>query len=241
MKPTLLDLLFLNRKLFSDVIPESFLRNRRREVNLAEEFFRFAKRHPKLKLSAKDAVNPKRYPKIVEMVHKELGIEWSYGGWLENRKQLFADTYLKETGAWIHLGIDINVPVGTPVLAALVGKIHKVGSDYPEKGGWGCFVVVEHKIEGVVFYSIYGHLASDDLLTNLGSEVTGGQMLGKVGAYEENGFWRPHTHFQFISAQEMRLRENPWTLDGYGKPEDLSYLRRHYPNPLVCLPIAEKK
>lgn len=236
---TLLDLLFQNRAIH-DVVPKSLLKEPHREVNLAEEFFKFAKRHPKMKISAKDATNPKKYPKLVEKIHKELGIAWSYGGWLENRKKLFAETYLKETGAWIHLGIDINIPVGTPVLAVLDGKVYKIGSDYPEKGGWGCFVILEHKIDGVVFYSIYGHLASDDLLTNIGAEIKCGQRIGKVGAYEENGFWRPHTHFQFISKTEMRVHENPFTLDGYGKPEDLSYLRQHYPNPLICLPMGDK-
>ena len=240
MPTTLLDLFFQNRTQFHDIIPKSLLKKPHQEVNLTEEFFKFQKRHPRLKLTAKDAADPRKHVNLVDRIHQELGVDWTYGGWLENREQLFAETYLKETGDWIHLGIDINVPVSTPVLAVLTGKVYKVGSDYPEKGGWGNFVIMEHKIKGVGFYSIYGHLASDDLLINLGSKATDGQMIGKVGTYKENGFWRPHIHFQFISETEMRKRKNPFTLDGYGKPQNLPYLRQHYPDPLVCLPMGNK-
>ncbi|MBI4992392.1 MAG: peptidoglycan DD-metalloendopeptidase family protein [Candidatus Harrisonbacteria bacterium] len=238
MGPTLLDLLFQNRSKFSDVMPKALLRKPHREVGLAEEFFKFKKRHPRLKLTTKDAADPGKYVNLVDRIHQDLGVAWTYGGWLENREQLFADTYLQETGAWIHLGIDINVPVGTPILAALKGTVYLVNTDYPEPGGWGNFVIVKHEIKKVVFYSIYGHLASSGLVSS-GVNVINGRVLGKVGTYNENGFWRPHTHFQFISEAEMKKRENPFTLDGYGKPEDLPYLRQHYPDPLVCLPMTD--
>lgn len=234
----LLDLLFQNRARFHNVIPESLLRKPHREVNLAEEFLLFLKRHPRLKISPQEVVDPEKCARLVGKIHKDLELVWSYGGWLENRERLLTETYLKEAGSWIHLGIDINVPVGTPVLAAANGIVHLVDSDYPEEGGWGNFVIIEHKISGVIFYSIYGHLGSNGLVSQNETVMTG-EPVGKVGSTKENGFWFPHTHFQFISETEMKARENPFTLDGYGKPEDLTYLRQHYPDPLVCLPMAD--
>ena len=239
MKTTLLDLLFQNRELFGNVIPKSLLRKTHREVNLAEEVVHFMKTHPKLKFTFKDLINPYKYPKLIDRVHKEMGVAWSYGGWLENRSVIFQYTYLKNTQSWIHLGIDINVPIGTPVLAALDGTIHSVNTDYPEEGGWGNYVILRHQIDGITFFSITGHLGKKGLVAE-NQKVPRGEILGYVGKIGENGFWRPHTHFQFISQTEMQLRENPWTLDGYGKAQDLSYLREHYPNPLVCLPMGEK-
>jgi len=140
----------------------------------------------------------------------------------------------------VRLEIDINIPVGTPVLAATDGIVHLVNSDYPEEGGWGNFVILEHQISGIKFYSIYGHLSKNSLIdTDL--TVSGGEVIGLVGNQEENGFWFPHTHFQFISETEMRKRENPFTLDGYGPGKKWEYLRMHYPDPLVCLPMGRKE
>ena len=238
MKTTLLDLLFQKRELFGNVIPESLLKKPHREVNLTEEAFNFLRRHPRLKISPKDIIDPDKCAKLVKRIHKELSLVWSYGSWMENREKLLAETYLKKTGAWIHLGIDINILVGTKVSAALGGIVHKIDSDWPEEGGWGNYVILKHQISGVKFYSIYGHLASTDLVSQ-DETVMAGEVIGKVGTAKENGFWFPHLHFQFISETEMKAKENPFTLDGYGKPKDLSYLREHYPNPLVCLPMAD--
>ncbi|MBI3046189.1 MAG: peptidoglycan DD-metalloendopeptidase family protein [Candidatus Harrisonbacteria bacterium] len=241
MKTTsnLLDLLFQNRSRFRDVIPKSLFKKPHREVNLPEEVLKFFKRHSRLKISPKEITNPDKCAQLVKQIHKELGLVWSCGGWLENREKLLAETYLKETKSWIHLGIDINVPVGTPVLATANGVVHLVDSDFPEKGGWGNFVIIEHQIAEVKFYSIYGHLASTALV-NEDKTVLAGEAVGKVGTTKENGFWFPHTHFQLISETEMRRQEKPFTLDGYGSPKNLDYLRENYPNPLTVLPMGNK-
>jgi len=238
MPTTLLDLLFQNRSKFSNVVPKSFLQKPHREINFPDVFLGYLKSHPKLKLGPKDITNPEKCAQLVKKIQKELGVEWSYGGWLENRSVILQDSYLKTTQSWIHLGIDINLPIGTPVHAALGGTVYMADSDYPEEGGWGNFVIIEHQINEVKFYSIYGHLASTGLVSQ-DETVMAGEAIGKVGTTKENGFWFPHLHFQFISETEMRSKENPFTLDGYGKPQDLSYLRKHYPDPLVCLPMAD--
>ena len=154
MKTDLLDLLFQNRSQFHDVIPEALLKKPHREVNLAEEVLNFFKRHPRMKISSKDVVDPDKCAKLVKQIHKELGLIWSYGGWMEKREHLLAETYLKTTGDWIHLGVDINIPIDTPVLAAADGMVYKVDSDYPEKGGWGNYVILKHRVGDVVFFSI---------------------------------------------------------------------------------------
>ena len=71
--------------------------------------------------------------------------------------------------------------------------------------------------------------------------IRSGEAVGRVGTTKENGFWFPHIHFQFISEKEMKRKEKPFTLDGYGSPKDLDYLRENYPNPLVVLPMGRKE
>lgn len=234
MQNKLLKTMTKNRGQFVSVVPKALLRKPHREINLAEEVLRFFQRHPRRRLNFKNLVNPYKYHGLENEIHRELGLDWSYGGYLENRSVIFQHTYLKETQCWLHLGIDINIPVGAEVLAALDGTVFHIGSDYPEKGGWGNFVILEHKLDGVVFYSIYGHL-SDKVLLAINQRVRARRIVGWVGKVGENGFWRPHTHVQFISKQEMRLRWNPFTLDGYGPEKDLDYLQENYPDPLMVI------
>lgn len=240
MENALLKLLFQNRGLFHEVVLKSFFKKPYAELNLSQELINFLQKHPKLKLSAKDAVDPYKCTELVKQIHQEKNLVWSYGGYLENRSVALQDSYLKKTKCWMHLGIDINLPIGTEVRAALNGIVHKADSDYPEEGGWGNYVILEHQISGVKFYSIYGHL-SKNCLVDIDQTISSGEIIGLVGNQEENGFWFPHTHFQFISETEMKAKENPFTLDGYGSEKDLSYLKENYPDPLVALPMRQKE
>lgn len=219
---------------FGSVVPEAFLKKPHRKIDFTGTFLGYLKSHPELKLGTKDITDPDTCAELVQKIHKELGMEWTYGDWLANRSKILQESYLKMTKSWIHLGIDINLPVGTPVRAATDGVVHMADSDYPEEGGWGNFVLLEHELEETVFYSISGHL-SEKHLAREGQKISRGEVIGQVGHTNENGFWFPHLHFQFISAPEMRLKENPFTLDGYGKAEDIPYLKKHYPNPLSVL------
>ena len=225
-----------NKTKFRAVVSKSLLKKPHRLVNLAEEVLNFLKRHPRMKLNFKDLVNPFKYRGLEDKLHQDLGVEWSYGSYLENRSVIFQHTYLKETQCWIHLGIDINIPVGAEVLATLDGSVHMISSDYPEKGGWGNFVILEHKLGKTKFYSIYGHLGREIPLT-VTQYVRAGETVGWVGKIEENGFWRPHTHVQFISEKEIARCDYPFSLDGYGHPKDLDYLRENYPDPLSVIPM----
>lgn len=114
-----------------------------------------------------------------------------------------------------HLGDDVLVPAGTPVQAIAPGKVvwAEVRPGNKERRNWGGIVIVEHvhKHSGRPFYSLYGHLR--DLAVQVGQEVAGGAVVGKVapGLTAENGWWKtPHLHFAMYVG--------PWTdtvLPGY--------------------------
>ncbi|MDR0843143.1 MAG: peptidoglycan DD-metalloendopeptidase family protein [Acidobacteriota bacterium] len=86
-----------------------------------------------------------------------------------------------------HKGVDIAAPAGTPVLAALPGKVISAGRE----GGYGNTVLVEH---GDGLRTRYGHLSSIDV--KVGDTVTSGGNLGTVGSTGRST--GPHLHFEVI-------------------------------------------
>jgi murein DD-endopeptidase MepM/ murein hydrolase activator NlpD len=84
-----------------------------------------------------------------------------------------------------HTGMDYNVPVGTPVKAAMEGVVTQVdiNSDY------GTSIMVDHP-NGM--QTIYAHLSSKDV--KVGDRVTRGQQLGKSG--KSGNASGPHLHFE---------------------------------------------
>ena len=101
----------------------------------------------------------------------------------------------------VHLGLDLFVRPGTPVLAPLDGVVHSIAvNDTPLD--YGPTIVLEHEAgpAGPRFYTLYGHLsnASASALT-VGDTVRTGRVIARVGTAAENGGWPTHLHFQLIS------------------------------------------
>jgi len=91
-----------------------------------------------------------------------------------------------------HDGIDIDVPIGTTVHAATMGRVTFVG----EKEGYGTLVVLSHA-EG--YYTAYGHLSK--VFVYSGQFVEAGQPIAESGNTGISS--GPHLHF------EVRNREFP--------------------------------
>lgn len=100
----------------------------------------------------------------------------------------------------VHLGIDVNLPVGAPVYAPLDGVVHSL-RDNTTPGDYGPTVVLEHRVDGgaLVFWSLYGHLDREALGgLSPGDVVRGGGLVGHIGDRSVNGGWWPHVHIQLI-------------------------------------------
>lgn len=180
--------------------------------------------------------NPFNDPDFCEERKNELtallGVSWIYGGWMEDRSIIWSDTYLKDTGAFLHLGIDITVPAGTLVHAVASGEILHVGTDVPFVGGWGGHVVQRIVYQGKSCALIYAHLgtiqATEKTVWEKGSEI------GAVGDKDENGHWSPHLHVQIVRDIEgvtdwQRFLDDE--IDGYGKVVDIADWARRCPDP----------
>ncbi len=108
----------------------------------------------------------------------------------------------KRNNGRLHLGIDLQAPVGTPVRAAKSGKAFA-----KKNAGMGKHVVIEH-IDGSK--TIYGHLSKMFVIN--GEPVKKGDIIGEVG--KTGNAWNPcmlsHLHF------EIRIDDDPVDpLSGY--------------------------
>ncbi len=103
-------------------------------------------------------------------------------------------------GRTVHLGLDLFVEPGRPVLAPLDGVVHSL-ADNARPFDYGPTVILEHRLEGCPdpVYTLYGHLSRASLAgLAKGRPVRKGEAIAAVGPRPENGDWPPHLHFQII-------------------------------------------
>lgn len=129
--------------------------------------------------------------------HKKIGV----GGYLEDRIIYQRSKHFDNEGEprSIHLGVDLWIDAGTPVYSPLPGVIHsfKVNDAF---GDYGPTLILEHLIDGVVFYTLYGHLSLISLKDKKkGQQLRRGDVIASVGDEKINGNWPPHLHFQIIT------------------------------------------
>jgi len=102
----------------------------------------------------------------------------------------------------LHLGIDIWGPAETPIYNFHDAMVHsfKFNDNF---GDYGATIILQYKIDGLVFHALYGHLslASLDGLAK-GQFIPSGKQFASFGVKEENGYWPPHLHFQLIFDME---------------------------------------
>jgi murein DD-endopeptidase MepM/ murein hydrolase activator NlpD len=87
----------------------------------------------------------------------------------------------------MHTGTDIAAPMGTPVLAALAGRV--LLSDF--LGGYGLTVALEHN-DGTQ-QTMYAHLS--EVFVKPGELIQQGTAIGRVGSTGNST--GPHLHFEF--------------------------------------------
>lgn len=96
-------------------------------------------------------------------------------------------------GSWImHAGRDFAAPEGTPVVAALSGRVVSSG----DAGGYGLAIEIEH--ERPVRRTLYGHLS--ELYVKPGESVRQGEVIGRVGSTGLST--GPHLHFELRLPQD---------------------------------------
>lgn len=163
---------------------------------------------------------------------KQAGMQYGYGGYLEDREvyrrsPLFAVS--PEESRSIHLGIDVWTEAGKTIHAPIKSIVHSFANN-DNYGDYGPTIILEHKLEGINFYTLYGHLDPESIV-NLyeGKPVEEGEPFCRVGNFPVNGDWPPHLHFQIISEIMNKKGDFP----GVCSKSEIEKYKKICPDPLV--------
>ena len=148
-------------------------------------------------------------------------------GFLENRKEhLCKFPQMAKEQRWFHLGIDLDMKAGEPVLVPIDGVI--VLSEYEQgDGNYGGMCVLQCEHEGSAIYIIFGHLAIASL-PKAGEKFRKGEQIATIGTREENGNWFEHLHIQELTQKGF---DNGWVYKGYCSQREIDGLDEFCINP----------
>lgn len=171
---------------------------------------------------------------FIQECHRRHQTDYSFGGWMESRSVLWQGSYLDEDERHIHLGVDYNVPEGTGISVHRSSSVIRVDDDHPEAHGWGNRVIVHDQQADVMV--VFAHLDTP-VGIRIGDTLEPGHIFAKVGDPSKNGGWFPHLHVQLIKPDyyHFLLKNDLRDLDGYGKVEDINFLKSNFPDPTAYL------
>ena len=175
------------------------------------------------------------FNELVNNLLAEAGATVGIGGYLENRVIYRRSPHFgpgaAEEARSLHLGVDVWVPAGTPVLAPLPATVHSL-ADNDNFGDYGPTVILQHELEGTVFYSLYGHLSRAEWRAlRPGQALEKGEAFATVGPFPENGDWPPHLHFQLIADMGHHSGDFP----GVARPSEREKWAALCPDPNLVL------
>ena len=185
---------------------------------------------------ALDVTNAILFEEFVRQHLQKNKAKVAFGGYLETRNLYKRSTVFKNnltSERNIHIGLDLWTKANTPVLAALDGTIHSFQNN-TALGDYGPTIILEHKINNHVFYTLYGHLSLESLHgKKIGQAVYKLEQIATLGAPPINGDYAPHLHFQIIKDLEGKTGDYP----GVCSINDVDFYKKNCPDPNILLKI----
>ena len=123
--------------------------------------------------------------------------------WIKPCNGAIVGKYGEPRSTHVHNGIDIAVPVGTPIKAVADGKVYYAGANDPK--GYGQYVIITHEINGKIVTSEYGHLSSWNVYA--GQQIKQGQIIAKSGNTGHSQ--GPHLHITIREGVYKGTPVNP--------------------------------
>ncbi len=159
---------------------------------------------------------------------------WGVSSYMENREVALSHCpQMVEEQRFYHLGLDIIVPVGTPLHAPLSGIVSHSGYETGD-GNYGGHVLLAHDSDQFdTFYSFYGHL-NREKLPEKNDIIKAGDRFAYIGDFHENGNWFYHTHLQVLTQKAL---DNGYISKGYCAAEALADMDSLCPSPLSLFRI----
>lgn len=189
-----------------------------------------------IELVTLDIGNPSVCQDYIDKVINNGASSVAYGGYLERR-----NLYSKSPGFVvkgeeernIHLGMDFWAKAGTKVIAPLEGVVHSFKNN-AVSGDYGPTIILEHVLNGIQFYTLYGHLSIESLQgLHKNKEFKAGEVLATLGDTPINVNYAPHLHFQFIKE----LGDFKGDYPGVCAQKDLHTYQKNCPDPNLLLKI----
>lgn len=160
----------------------------------------------------------------------------AYGGYNEERNLYKRSTIFnksEEDERNIHIGLDLWLQAGTPVLNAVDGVVHSFKNNIGI-GDYGPTIIMKHQLENQTFYTLYGHLSLESIKNiTVGSFYKKGQQLATLGDAPVNGDYAPHLHFQIIKDIQNNFGDYP----GVCCKKELDFYLENCPDPNLLLKI----
>ncbi len=184
-------------------------------------------------LQQTDLKNTEAFNEAVNQMLQERHATIGVGGYFEDRfiyrRSQHFDVAAESRN--LHLGIDVWTEAETPVCTPLDAVVHSF-QDNDNFGDYGPTIILQHELEGVTFYTLYGHLSRASLEElEVGKEFRKGDRIAWIGNYPENGNWPPHLHFQVMTTMEGRSGDFP----GVAAASDRAHYEQICPNPNLIL------
>ncbi len=187
-------------------------------------------------IALKGLVTANDYAKYINSILQESNCEAAFGGYNEKRSLYKQSTLFNEEEKEernVHLGLDIWMNAGTPVFAAFHGIIHSFNFN-AGAGNYGPTIILEHRLENELFYTLYGHMSMESIEEiEIGETVTKGAKIGTLGDTSVNGNYAPHLHFQIIKDIASYFGDYPGVCTESSKA---SYLK-NCPDPNLLLKL----
>lgn len=181
-----------------------------------------------------DVTSPDSCQKYVDEVLSMHNAIVAFGGYLEHRSLYTKSKRFTTSGQRnIHLGMDFWSKAGTNVIAPIDGRVFSFKNN-DDVGNYGPTIILEHQLEGVIFYTLYGHLSLESIeVLKIGTQFKRGQVLATLGTPDINVNYAPHLHFQIISDLEGCQGDYP----GVSSKDDLVFYQKNCPNPNLLLKL----
>ncbi|XLS28133.1 peptidoglycan DD-metalloendopeptidase family protein [Flavobacteriaceae bacterium M23B6Z8] len=161
----------------------------------------------------------------------------AYGGYLEKRNLYKSSPIFQQdskNSRNIHLGVDFWCAAGTKVITPIDGVVHSF-KDNSNLGDYGPTIILKHRIDNEVFYTLYGHLSRTSLKgLKRGKVFKSNETLGTLGTPEENVNYAPHLHFQLIKDIQKKEGDYP----GVCNHEQQEFYKQNCPDPLQLLKLG---
>jgi murein DD-endopeptidase MepM/ murein hydrolase activator NlpD len=98
------------------------------------------------------------------------------------------------------------------------GKVLKAQVSTAPGGGFGHYVVIQHKIDGEFYTSLYAHMVPGSIQVKVGQKVTAGTVLGKMGTSGMST--GVHLHWEIWKG-----KQHGWSADGKGFVEPVGFVK----------------